>query len=184
VSEPRDPNLSEDGHWRWDGQRWQPVEQQPAGPPPPKGPIATRGAKRWLWIAGGAAVFLLVIGLVRAGSGSGQPTGTAAGPTPTATATTTPRPPASATPAPTPKPAPTPATSFGDGTWRVGADIQPGTYRSTGTQVCYWERVRDFNGALGSIVANDNVSGPAVVTIAPSDAGFSSKRCGTWTRVG
>jgi hypothetical protein len=75
------------------------------------------------------------------------------------------------------------ATSFGDGVWRVGADIQPGTYRATDTRECYWERMRDFGSGLDSIIANENVNGPAVVTIAPSDAGFKSVRCGTWTKV-
>src|SRR5690349_16825748 len=29
-----------------------------------------------------------------------------------------------------------------DGTYRVGAEIQPGTYRSDGGEYCYWERLR------------------------------------------
>ena len=73
-----------------------------------------------------------------------------------------------------------PIASFGDGTWQVGIDIEAGTYRTDGTDSCYWERVSDFTGAFGAIIANDNPRGPAVVTILEADAGFTSKRCGTW----
>jgi len=70
---------------------------------------------------------------------------------------------------------------FGDGTFVVGADIAPGTYRNTEGQGCYWERLSGFGGTTGDILANDNASGPAVVTIFPTDKGFSSERCGSWT---
>ncbi len=73
-------------------------------------------------------------------------------------------------------------STFGDGTWRVGTDIEPGTYRTKGSDGCYWERIAGFSGTFGDIIANDNASGPAVVKIFPSDAGFTSKGCGTWTR--
>jgi hypothetical protein len=71
-------------------------------------------------------------------------------------------------------------TSFGDGAWRVGADIKPGTYRSAGGSGCYWERERDFAGGLNSLIANNNASGPTIVTIQASDAGFKTNGCGTW----
>lgn len=73
-----------------------------------------------------------------------------------------------------------PAT-FGDGTYIVGTNIQPGTYRASGGSGCYWERESGFSGSLDDIIANDFASGPAVVTIAPGDAGFQSDGCGTWT---
>lgn len=67
------------------------------------------------------------------------------------------------------------------GTLIVGTDIQPGTYRATG-EGCYWARLSGFGGGVETIVANDNVSGAAVVTIASSDKGFTSSRCGTWSK--
>ncbi|NLE43446.1 MAG: hypothetical protein GX620_01890, partial [Chloroflexi bacterium] len=70
--------------------------------------------------------------------------------------------------------------AFGDGTWRVGADIEPGTYRADSASGCYWERISDFGGGIDSIIANGNPRGPAVITIAPTDAGFVSQRCGSW----
>jgi hypothetical protein len=73
------------------------------------------------------------------------------------------------------------AGSFGDGTHVVGEDIEPGTYKTEGGSGCYWARLRSFSGELDAIIANDNASGRGVVTIAPSDAGFESSNCGTWS---
>lgn len=73
-------------------------------------------------------------------------------------------------------------TRFGQGTFIVGTDIAPGTYRGRGDG-CYWARLRSFTGGLNSIIANDNATGPTVVTINRRDKGFLSRRCGTWTRL-
>jgi hypothetical protein len=72
---------------------------------------------------------------------------------------------------------------FGDGTYIVGTDIAPGTWRSAGSEGCYWARLSGFGGGIEGIIANDNASGSAVVTISPTDKGFTSRRCGMWTRV-
>ncbi len=69
---------------------------------------------------------------------------------------------------------------FGDGTYRVGTDIQPGLYRSDGTNGCYWERVSDLTGDFESILANDNPRGQAYVEILPTDIAFSTDDCGRW----
>lgn len=74
-------------------------------------------------------------------------------------------------------------TIRGDGTYIVGDDIKPGTYRSVDNDGCYWERMKDLEGGFDSIIANDNVDGQGVVTIAPSDAGFASSDCNDWTLV-
>lgn len=76
-----------------------------------------------------------------------------------------------------------PATSFGDGTHRVGSDIQAGTYRNTGTTSCYWARLSGFSGNTDSILANANPDGQAIVTISDSDTAFQSQRCGTWEKI-
>ncbi|GAA4226159.1 hypothetical protein GCM10022254_10270 [Actinomadura meridiana] len=87
------------------------------------------------------------------------------------------------TPKATTKPAA--STSFGDGTWRVPEDIKPGTYRTTTAEGCYWSRLRGFSGKLADVIANDfTQASTAVVTIKKSDAGFTAKKCGTWTRIG
>ena len=90
---------------------------------------------------------------------------------------------ATPTPKPTAKPAPTFA-QFGDGTFVVGKDIQPGTYRTrTGSPGCYYERLSGFGNTPDEIIANNNTGTPAIVTIAATDKGFLSDRCGTWTKL-
>lgn len=80
------------------------------------------------------------------------------------------------------------STFSGDGTFLVGQEIMPGTWRSQGSQdppkSCYWARLASFTGEAGSIIANENSKGPTVVTIEPSDVAFETNRCGTWTRIG
>ncbi len=74
------------------------------------------------------------------------------------------------------------ATSFGDGTFAVGIDIAPGTYITPGGVNCYWARLSGFGGTLGEIITNDLPQGQAIVSIDPTDKGFTSDGCGTWTR--
>ncbi len=90
---------------------------------------------------------------------------------------------ASSTPGgPTATPAPQYA-HFGDGTFQVGKDIQPGTYRTrVGSSGCYYARLKGFSGSVSDIIANNNTDAPAVVTISSSDKGFQSQDCGTWTK--
>ena len=66
----------------------------------------------------------------------------------------------------------------------VNQQIVPGRYRSTGGDGCYWQRTSGFGGTLDEIIANDNVSGPAIVDVSGSDAGFTSQSCGDWTLAG
>ncbi|WP_193553885.1 hypothetical protein [Rothia uropygioeca] len=74
-------------------------------------------------------------------------------------------------------------TRFGNGTFRVGQKIQPGTYQtettaSEGFSACYWERQDE----AGNIIDNNFMSGAlqAQVTIAPTDFAFMSRGCGEW----
>src|SRR5574343_499154 len=86
---------------------------------------------------------------------------------------------------PTPPASPT-ADAFGDGTWRVGSEITPGTYRALGdgsTMQCSWERLSGFSGLMKDTIALGYEPAPVVVTIEPTDAGFKSKHCGRWTKV-
>ncbi|ARP71823.1 hypothetical protein LK07_20980 [Streptomyces pluripotens] len=85
-----------------------------------------------------------------------------------------------------PKAKGTPASSMdgNGGMYKVGTDIAPGTYKSTGNKddSCYWERTKDAEHGLNSIIANNNVTGTAVVTIRPSDAYFKTTGCGNWKK--
>ncbi|MEU0740977.1 hypothetical protein [Streptomyces sp. NPDC006134] len=79
------------------------------------------------------------------------------------------------------------AEMAGDGgMFRVGSDIAPGTYKSTGNtdDSCYWERAKDAEHSIDSIIANDNVSGTAVVTISASDRYFKTTGCQDWKKTG
>ncbi|MEV0221222.1 hypothetical protein [Streptomyces sp. NPDC050704] len=82
----------------------------------------------------------------------------------------------------------TPATRIkgNGGMHRVGSDLAPGTYRSTGNtdDLCYWERTKDASHSLDSVIANHNVSGTAVVTVAAGDAYFKTSGCQDWKRTG
>jgi len=75
-------------------------------------------------------------------------------------------------------------TKFGQGTFIVGTDMAPGTYRSSKGDGCYWARLRGFGGTLSEIIANDfRNGGQAIVSIKAADKGFTSSRCGTWTKI-
>ena len=73
---------------------------------------------------------------------------------------------------------------FGDGMYIVGKDIQAGTYRTRGGSGCYWARLRGFGGEGKNIIANRaSINGSSqIVQIDPTDQGFQTENCGTWTR--
>lgn len=68
-----------------------------------------------------------------------------------------------------------------DGTFRMGVDLQPGTYRAPGGEFCYWERLRGLGGETADIIVNGAGILPQTVRIAPTDAAFRTQGCGTWT---
>lgn len=81
-----------------------------------------------------------------------------------------------------------PRTSFTDGTFVVGTDIAPGTYKTEGPYPralpnCYWARLKGVSGELGDVITNGNTRGPTTVTIKPGDTAFKSNGCATWTKV-
>ncbi|MES4906712.1 MULTISPECIES: hypothetical protein [unclassified Streptomyces] len=71
------------------------------------------------------------------------------------------------------------------GMYRIGADIAPGTYKSTGNaddDTCYWERSKDALHGIDSIIANENVSANGIVTIAAGDGYFKTNGCKNWKK--
>ena len=82
-----------------------------------------------------------------------------------------------------------PVTSFGDGTYRVGAghDIMPGRYRTTGSggagvlESCYWERNVNDSGRFDAIISNENFNGPASLTVRSGEFLKVSGGC-VWTK--
>ncbi len=75
-------------------------------------------------------------------------------------------------------------SSFGSGTFAVGAQLAPGRWRSDGGDLCYWERLSGLTGGLDEIVASASTTGPTEVAVAAADAAFSSLGCGTWRPLG
>ena len=136
------------------------------------------------------ATALIALGIGSAGS-SGDSTLAAAEPAPTVTVSSSAEPQPGVTVTATPTvtvtktaaPPPPETAMAGDGTYEVGVDVKPGTYVSPPTDGinCYWERSTGGD-ELGSIIANDNTTGQAVVTIKKSDKFFISSGCSDWTK--
>lgn len=73
----------------------------------------------------------------------------------------------------------------GDGTFAVGDEVKPGTYRSDGPVAgsCYWARLRSLAAGPDDIIANGNSEGPVTVKVLKSDEGFETHGCQDWERV-
>lgn len=74
-----------------------------------------------------------------------------------------------------------PTANFGDGMYLVDDEVAPGTWRASQAEGCYWARLDDFSGTIDGVIANNN--GDGLVTISSEDTGFSSTRCGEWTKI-
>lgn len=74
-------------------------------------------------------------------------------------------------------------STIGEGTYLVGEDIEPGRYkaRARAGMACYWARLRNDSGDVGSIIANGYSNGAASVTIRSSDGAFETSGCTGWT---
>lgn len=75
----------------------------------------------------------------------------------------------------------------GDGTFVVGEDILPGTYRASASPTgnCYWARLSSIGGnGADNIIENENTSGQTVMQIAPTDAAVEVSGCATFKRSG
>jgi hypothetical protein len=75
------------------------------------------------------------------------------------------------------------ANSVGEGTWTVGRDVAPGTYRTSEpvNGDCYWEITRSgTNGS--SIIENDIVVGGFPTVQLSEGQDFTNNRCGTFVK--
>jgi hypothetical protein len=84
-----------------------------------------------------------------------------------------------AAPVPTAAPSGPKSVIETDGTYLVGTDILPGTYRTPGGSQCYWARLRSLD--TSDIINNNNSSGPQVVEILATDRAFLTQNCQTWS---
>ena len=80
-------------------------------------------------------------------------------------------------------PSPVSIPSNGDAAYRVGIEIQPGTYQAAGGSGCYWAVTNGFDGSDASVVRGAIPSGAATVTILAGDVGFEARSCGPWAPV-
>lgn len=147
------------------------------GPPPVPKPKTRKGLTVLLAASG------LVVGLIIGGSiGSAGKAPVTAEPAPAAS---------TAAEKPAEKKAEEPAeekpVTFGDGTYEVGVDIEPGRYKVTvpsDSVMCLYQRLKDDTGDTGTIIAQD-VKRPGAktsVTIKKSDGFFETSGCGEWVR--
>lgn len=70
-----------------------------------------------------------------------------------------------------------------NGTWTVGDDIQPGTYRPKATvgATCYWGVYR--SGTNGSDIIQNDIPGGGKPTVKLSKGqDFKSSSCGSWIK--
>jgi hypothetical protein len=75
------------------------------------------------------------------------------------------------------------ASTIGDGTWTVGTDIEPGTYRAAAAvgSTCYWGIYRSGSNG-GDIIENDIPGGGRPVVTLSVGQDFNSTRCGKWEK--
>jgi hypothetical protein len=157
----------------------------------PLGPAQPKRSRWKAWLLG---ILALGIGVGIGAAAKGAPTRTVAGPTVTATTTatvTTPGPTVTATVTTrravtaTRTVTPQPAASFGDGTYVVGTDLQPGRYKTDGKSDsfgCYWARDGDLSGE--NILANGIVNGPTTVEVRSGDTAFEVSGGCQWAKIG
>lgn len=92
-------------------------------------------------------------------------------------------------PEPNPKPEPEPpavSTSFGDGTYLVGEDVQAGTYRNDGDTYggqapCVAYTSARPNDLAGSYISGSTTSGPGILQVNPGEY-VSVQGCKTWRK--
>lgn len=184
--------------------------QPPVGPPTSPRSGGPGWARKRIFIPAGVVLFLFGAGIgASGGSGTTTAADSKAAPavtkTATATVTVTAKPAAetaekvkpaptvtvtkTTTVAPKAKPKPKAVTIPGDGTFVVGDEVQPGTYKTSGPADsafpnCYWARLKSTTGDFDDIIANDNPKGQTTITISSSDGAFESSGCEEWKKVG
>jgi hypothetical protein len=68
-----------------------------------------------------------------------------------------------------------------DGTWKVGSDVAPGTYRAKGGGSCYWAILNGPpRGDSDNIEENGGFTKNVVVTLSQGQW-FETKDCGDWS---
>jgi len=73
------------------------------------------------------------------------------------------------------------ASVIADGTWQVGSDVAPGTYRARGGDSCYWAILDGPpRGDSDNIEENGGFTANVVVTLSDGQW-FETNDCGDWS---
>ena len=203
--QPQSDNPSQRPPWEEPPGQYQrpPGEQSPGGPyqPPPVTPYQSppdglyqqalpprRPHRVRNWVFGvGAGMVILLVGIAIGSAGAKAPNTTPrAGPTVTLFGAAQPAPAVTVTVSAKPK-APAMSTMSGDGVFVVGMDIRRGTYHTTGATGgsggdCYYALLSSTN--TSDIIDNNNVTGPATITVGPGVKAVDTSGCNTWHRIG
>jgi hypothetical protein len=160
----------------------------PADPAPGPAHQAPRGRLRRAAWPIAALIVGLGLGAIGAGGGSGS---TAGSPAPTVTVTAEVAQPAiTVTETATPQPPPPAAGTVmdQDGVYVVGADIKRGTWHTRGAvdvggglSNCYYALLSSTN--TDDIIDNNNVNGPATITVGPGVKAVDVSGCKPWHRI-
>lgn len=70
----------------------------------------------------------------------------------------------------------------GTGTFEIGTDVNPGTYRADAQPGCYWARLSSLD--TNDIINNDNADGPVIIEILPSDKAIQTSDCADFHKSG
>jgi hypothetical protein len=169
------------------GQPGGPMPGQPYGQPsgqwPPQAPPPPRKTRKWPFVVGGFFVLLVIIGSFNNDRSSSQTSSPSRYPT-SAVPYASPYPSYSAAPTTTTQSGP--RTSFSNGTYLVGSEVQPGRYRTSGAspdalfQFCMASRQRADGQGIGFPETTND--GPAYVTIQSSDAQVEFTGPCTWVK--
>jgi hypothetical protein len=135
-----------------------------------------------LGVLGGLVLVLIGVGIGAAGKGTPSPA-----PTVTVTAAAAPAATITITAKPTAPAAPANTTMGGDGVYVVGVNIRRGTYSTSGAVGgsggdCYYALLSSTN--TSDIIDNNNVTGPATITVGPGVKAVQVTGCNTWHRIG
>lgn len=76
---------------------------------------------------------------------------------------------------------PPPPKQYGEGTYVIGVDIKPGTYHTSGADICYWARLSSLS--TDDIIDNGNTTGPATIQVRASDKALQIQGDCTFGRI-
>lgn len=129
-------------------------------------------------------IIVLIVGIAIGSAAAGTSTVTK-----TVTKTqTVPGPTVTVTVTPPPPPAASGTVMNGDGVYVVGTDIKHGVWHTKGALTdnidpnCYYALLSSTN--TNDIIDNNNVTGPATITVGPNVKAVQVGGCQTWHRIG